>query len=165
MGTFIATSSILAASILFLLGLFVSLNGRKELNFAFGFYMLSISVFSYGIYGLASGLESTLYFWVHILAIGLIFIPSTYLIFFKYLLEINSKFESRFIYSSLVVSILMLISVFTDTLYVGVKKVLYGYMGEPGPVFPFFIVGLLICLVYGQTKIHRKIKTLPLEKS
>ena len=150
--------------ILLFLGVFVFSRGtNKILNITFFLYFLALSVWGFGVFGLASGFSATILIWLKIMETGVVFLPSTYLLFTYHLLAAEHRPKRSVVISAFVLSFTFLILAYTPYFFMGVTKVKFGYVGQPYPspiflVFVSFVTGSMLyglyCL-YGEM-IHSK---------
>ncbi|MBT5856047.1 GHKL domain-containing protein [bacterium] len=140
-------TSALAASVFLLLGCFIFFNGvKKKENVSLSLYFLALGVWGLGVYGLVNSL-TPLDVWLKVMAAGIAFFPSTYLIFVLTLLK---KRTNKIVYGLITISTFFLCSVFTPYLYKGVTKVHFGYVGDPNFLFGALVLFGLSTLFYGQ---------------
>ncbi len=155
----ITFSSIASTVLLFLTGLVVFMRKpQNPIHGGFFFYFSVLALWSFGIVGLVIPLEDGSGVWLHVMSSGVVFIPAGFLIFTYTILDEPYKPHLRIIKSYLVISFLYFMLSFTPYLYAGIKKVDYGYVGDPHAFFGTFIFFFLSSILYGQFLIYRELK-------
>jgi signal transduction histidine kinase len=152
MQNLISFTSLMASGILFLLGVFVLLQGtNKVLNRSFFVYFLALSVWSLGVYGLVSGFSTTILIWLKIMEAGVVFMPSTFLLFTYNFLNKEYRPKHSLVSVSFALSTVYLCLSFTPFFFMGVTKVKFGYVGQPylSPIFPVFVAFVVLSMAYG----------------
>jgi signal transduction histidine kinase len=153
------TSLIAALTFLFTGAYLLLGKDNRQVRLATSFYFFSLGTWGLGIFGLVSS-QQPLELFLRILATGVVFMPPTFLKF-CYSLD-NSGGEAviqkqnKKLKGAFAVSIfLCLLGIFTNILYVGVKKVTFGYVGDPGPGFLLFLALLLFCITNGLIFLYK----------
>jgi len=126
-----------------ILGLYVYFKNRKRLvNKIFGFFCLSISIWSYGYFFWQLSLEKSLaLFWCRVLMGGAIFIPITYLHFIVTLVDKNKEKRKEIILGYLIFIFFFFFN-FTSFFVKNVSpKLNFPFWPNPGVVFhPFLLL-------------------------
>lgn len=137
-----------------LIGLFVIVKKRSEVNWFFSFFSLSVAFwsFSYFQWQIAVFPEEALY-WCRILTIGSIFIPIFYYKFTLVFLDLNKVFLNKlFYYAGIVLVLFLLFVVDTKLLVVGVsEKFSFDFWPEPGILYPLFLLMFSFFALYSMS--------------
>jgi nitrogen-specific signal transduction histidine kinase len=143
-------SCALTGTLSFLLGIFVYLKNRSSnLNRVCMFLNLSISLWSWAIFGRELSLEkTTALFFVRLVYAGSIFIPPLFLHFVDSLLKLTKR---KLLLSLYFLSLIFLIFDFTPLFIKDVRPILsFRYYGIPGIIYPFFAISFISTIVYSH---------------
>jgi two-component system, NtrC family, sensor kinase len=143
-------SCAITATLSILLGIFVFSKNRSSIvNKAFLLLSLSISLWSWPLFG--RGLVSektTALFLVRLSYVGAIFIPST---FFHFVSSLSRLGKNKLIIFFYMVSFAFLFLVFTSLFIRDVKPILsFPFYGVPGTIYPVYAISFIVIIVYSH---------------
>lgn len=156
-----ALAGILTGIFCLIFGLFVySKNPRREINQIFGLMSLSIILwgFGYGMWQLSQTKEAAL-FWVKVLSVGIVFMPS---LFYHWVLMLLNLRENRrkTLFFGYFISLLFVIFLPTSLFIKTIEPALhFPWWPKAGIFFGFFIIyfiGFLAYSLYFLTKAYKK---------
>ncbi len=156
MEVFTSAFILVSTFVLFAIALFVFLRDPKSMiHGSFFLYFFSLTTWSFGVFGLVSGIEGVSEFWLAMLSGGMVFLPSGFLLFLYNFLSTRHRPGRVLVFNSFLISIVFFILTFTPYLYKEIGPDSFGSSGIVQNLWYTFLFFFTFVLFYGEYLIYR----------
>lgn len=130
---------------------------RNRLHGSFFLYFFSLTTWSFGVFGMVSGVEGHGLFWLYMLSGGMIFLPSTFQLFLYNFLSTAFRPRRGLVLGAVFISIVYFVFTFTPYMYRDIETTGFGSKGIVRDLWYTFFLYFTFSLFYGEYLIYKEL--------